>query len=83
MAIEIAVVTGSIALLGAGLWMLFWPIAVLRCLPNFHEDLTPPQAKRNVRLTGAVLLLFGWAGLHLVFVEKLKPFPPGENGVGF
>ncbi len=83
MSVPFLVVTGSIALLSAGVWMLFWPSAVIRCLPQFGEDSGPEQSRWNVRVAGAVLLLFALAGLHLVFVDGLKPFPPGEHGVGF
>jgi Na+/proline symporter len=80
---QVLIVVVSAGILLAGLWMIFWSDAAARRFPDFRENSTPNQARWNVRMAGAVFVLFGWAGLYLIFVEGLKPFPPGENGVGF
>lgn len=67
----------------AGAWMIFHPDSAARWMPELRENSTPAQTRRNAQWTGVALVFFGWACLHLVFVEGLKPFPPGENGVGF
>ncbi len=80
---KILITVFSAVMLVAGLWMVILPEAAVKNLKEFKEDATPEQARRNARVTGVVLLVFAWAGLYLVLVEGLKPFPPGENGVGF
>jgi hypothetical protein len=80
---EILIGLGSAAMLVAGIWMIIWPDAAVRLLPEFREDATPSQARWNARFAGAVFVLFGWAGLYLVLVEGLQPFPPGDGPLGF
>jgi len=79
---KILITVVSAVMLVAGLWMLILPDAAAKKLKEISEDATPEQARRNARVTGIVLLVFAWAGL-LVLVQGLKPFPPGENGLGF
>lgn len=80
---EILITLVSAAMFTAGLWMIIWPNAALKRMKDLSENATPTQAVWNTRLTGVALVFFGWAGLHLVLIQGLKPFPPGENGVGF
>ena len=80
---EILIVIVSSAVLVLGLCMMIWPVATARLLEKFGEGETPGQSRWNVRCIGAVLVFLGLAGLHLVLVEGLKPFPPGEAPLGF
>lgn len=75
--ILIAAVSGAMLL--AGLGMVIWPdAAVRRKVMDFSEESTPAQSRWSARAAGCVLILFGLCGLWLVFVEGLKPWPPGE-----
>ncbi len=78
---EVLIATFSIGLLIASVWMLVYPEAAARYVCE-QEEVTPSKARTTVRITAIVLLFFAFAGFHLVFVHGVRPFPPGENGVG-
>jgi hypothetical protein len=80
---EVLIVAGSAGMLVAGLWMIIWPDAAARWLPEFRKDATPSHSRWNVRMAGVVFIFFGWAGLHLVLIQGLQPFAPGDGPVGF
>lgn len=70
---------GSTAFVLAGLWMIIWPDAAVRRLPDFSEDATSKQARWNARSVGVLMCLFGIAGLYVVLVGGLHP--PGGGVV--
>jgi hypothetical protein len=77
--VQALILLGSTALAVVGVWLILSPDAAVRRLPEFSEDSTPDQARRNARVTGAILLFFASVGYHLILVEGLKPVQPGDT----
>jgi hypothetical protein len=79
---ELLVLLAGAALLVAGLWSFFNPEAAARYMLDDDDKSTPDESRRSVRVGAVVMILFGLVAI-IVYLDGLKPFPPGENGVGF